>query len=147
MESHFLYTIDEWASNVNYYIYQYWIDNQDPRTRHLPLIDIGPLFIIVLLTFYYVLVKLIIPRYMEDREPFVLRKTILFYNAVMAMGNLWAFILCFIYVDFREFFNFVYPTDKTLTPNIRKEIVLGNYFLNFDLFEFIMNLVIVSMTL
>ena len=126
-ESHYLYTLEKVASDVNYYLYQYWIDFQDPRTKHLPLIDIGPLFIIVLLTFYYVLVNYIIPNYMENREPFVLRKTILTYNAIMALGNLWAFTLCFIYIDFGQFLNFVYPTDKTLTPLVRKEIMLGKF--------------------
>ena len=133
-ENHYLFTLEKVASDVNYYLSQYWTDYQDPRTTNFPLIDIGPLPIILLLTFYYVLVNLIIPHYMENREPLELRKTILTYNAIMALGNLWAFSMCLIYFDFRQFFNFVYPTDKSLTPLIRKEIVLGKIF-NFCPFE------------
>lgn len=125
---HYLLLLDQLSADVNYYLYQYWIDIQDPRTKHFPMIDINPLFVIILLSFYYLLVNYLIPYYMENREPFQLRELILTYNTGMALGNLWAFILALMYIDFKEFFNFVYPTDKALTPTLRKEFMLGNIY-------------------
>ena len=121
----YLYALDDSFAKINYYLYQYWIDIQDPRTKHLPLVDIHPVFIILAMTYFYILVTKTIPKYMENREPFVLKEPILIYNAFMSSFNLLAFVLFLKYTDYSQLLNFVYPTDKTLTPRIREEIVLG----------------------
>ena len=121
----YLYILDDLFAQINYYIYQYWIDSQDQRTKHLPLIDVHPAFIIAAMTYFYVSVTKTIPKYMENREPFVLKKPILIYNAFMSLFNLMSFGLFLKYTDYSQLLNFVYPTDKTLTPRIREEIVLG----------------------
>src|SRR5260221_9988595 len=87
-----LFALDDLFGAVNYYIYDYWIEIQDPRTKHLPFINFTPLWMITFVLIYYTLVKVIIPRYMENRGPYSLRKTMLIYNAYMAITNLWAFI-------------------------------------------------------
>ena len=122
----YLYALDDSFAKVNYYLSQYWIDIQDPRTKHLPLVDIHPVFMILAMTYFYVLVTKTIPKYMENREPFVLKKTILTYNVFMAFGSLCFFVLSIKYTELRQLLNFVYPNDKTLTQVIREEIVIGN---------------------
>ncbi|XP_054155280.1 elongation of very long chain fatty acids protein AAEL008004-like [Oppia nitens] len=121
-----LLLIDDFMSAVNYCIYDYLFDMQDPRTKHLPLIDYGLGIPILFLTSYFMLVKVFIPQYMEKRKPFNLRWILLIYNAGMSFGNLFAFITCLEYMDYgRVIFDVDYPTDKSSNEESRVMIILG----------------------
>jgi hypothetical protein len=113
-------------SNVFYIMNQYWVDNQDPRTKHLPLVDHTPLPIILIMLTYYLMVTKFIPNFMKNRDPYKLRLPMLLYNIFMVVSNAYFFYEALIRFDYgRVLLNFEYPTDKTSTPTIRHDISLG----------------------
>jgi len=72
-------------SIVNYYDYIY-VTLKDPRTANFPLIGDSPFPVIFILFCYAILCKYG-PRYMESRNPFELKSTILVYNFMQIIFN------------------------------------------------------------
>ncbi|XP_064482564.1 very long chain fatty acid elongase AAEL008004-like [Ornithodoros turicata] len=62
----------------------------DPRTKDFPLIG-NPTMVLTLIACYLYVVKIGGPRWMEDRKPYDLRKTIMVYNLVMVALNVFFF--------------------------------------------------------
>ena len=123
--SNFYLKLDTFYKCINYCLFDYWHQVQDPRTKDYPLIDVNFVYPIIIMYMFYYLVKYYIPNRMKDREPCDLRKTILTYNACMAMLNLGAFKECLTRFHWSMYLDFVYPTDKSDTQEIRIEMVLS----------------------
>lgn len=62
----------------------------DPRVKDWWLMS-GPFPTMCLCLTYVLLVKVIGPKFMEDRKPFVLRKTLIVYNFLQVLFSAWLF--------------------------------------------------------
>ncbi|XP_054155277.1 elongation of very long chain fatty acids protein 7-like [Oppia nitens] len=122
--------IDDVFNATNYYLYDYWFDIQDPRTKHLPFVNYGPLVPIIFLSLYYYVIRIYLPRHMANREPYNLKKLIITYDLFMSLTNLYWFYESVKVIDFgRKFLDFDYPTDKTSTNETKEFISLGYLYL------------------
>ncbi|XP_054155274.1 elongation of very long chain fatty acids protein 7-like [Oppia nitens] len=130
LRSKILLGYDNMLHNIYYYSYDYWSDIQDPRTKHLPFINCGPLVPIIFLALYYYVIRIYLPRHMANREPYNLKKLILTYDLLMSLFNLCAFVEVFNHIDYgRVFLKFDYPMDKTSNIEIKEKIVIGHLYL------------------
>ena len=72
---------------MDYLLNGIWNEYGDDRVRDFYLMDGGPLKVISMVLVYLVLVKLIGPKFMENRQPFNIRPIILIYNSLMIGFN------------------------------------------------------------
>jgi len=102
-----------------YYLYGYWNEIQDERTKSYPLVAVHPLTIGAIMYAYYLAVTKFGPALMKDRPPFQLRRTMFVYNVTMVCVN--AF---FLYQSVRRsnylmrLLDFNYPDRRIRTPDI-----------------------------
>ncbi|KAH9421047.1 hypothetical protein DERP_001488 [Dermatophagoides pteronyssinus] len=99
-----------------YYCHQYWIDIQDPRTADYPMVGGGAWKIVLVILTYWLLVKKILPYYMQNRAPYDLKIIIVIYNSIMVISNATFFFMLLNYVDGRLFFDFKYPDRNDRSP-------------------------------
>jgi hypothetical protein len=95
-QSHSIY-FSSIFSTFFYYVHQYWEEEGDPRVKHLPLMNGGPILMLAILGSYLIIVKNIGPNLMKNRDPFQLRKQMLIYNIFMVLVNAYFFceaLLC-----------------------------------------------------
>jgi len=109
------------ASILSYYLNDYWEEIADSRSNDLPLIRGGLWKILAIMSTYLLLTRSILPKYMESREPFQLKKLILTYNAFMVLANAYIFFRVSLYLDYgRIFLDFKYPSrDDTSQQTLR----------------------------
>ncbi len=62
----------------------------DPRVKDWFLMS-GPLPTMMICLSYVLIVKIIGPKFMENRKPFVLRKTLIIYNFFQVLFSTWLF--------------------------------------------------------
>lgn len=62
----------------------------DPRVKDWVLMS-GPLPTMMICLTYVLLVKVIGPKFMENRKPFILRKTLIIYNFLQVIFSTWLF--------------------------------------------------------
>ncbi|CAG2168632.1 unnamed protein product [Oppiella nova] len=94
-----------------YYLDDYWDEIADPRVNHWYMLNGGIWKILLVMTVYLIITRVILPRHMKNRPPYVMKNLILFYNTVMvvcnAVGAYWAVIA----IDYgRIFLDFTYPS-------------------------------------
>ena len=92
---------------ISYYLNQYFIDHQDPRTMSLPIINISIWTMFLILLCYLYSIKKLIPLIMKNHEPIHLKKTMLVYNITMVLAN--AFFFSHYINRLNRLFDFVYP--------------------------------------
>jgi elongation of very long chain fatty acids protein 7 len=67
-------------------------ENEDPRTREFFLTQsIAPVLMITLI--YLLFVNVLLPKFMKNRKPFILKKVLLFYNLFQVVFNGYIFFL------------------------------------------------------
>ena len=116
--------------HILYFWRQYWMEQQHPLTSHLPLINMAPWPIILIMITYLLLVLKMIPSFMAKRKPFQLQKPILFYNIFMFVINGYFFFQFISRINYwKKFFNFKYRViEEETSPEINKLIHLGMKF-------------------
>ncbi|CAG2171304.1 unnamed protein product, partial [Oppiella nova] len=72
---------------IYYWIYEYWEQGIDTRTRGYFLVDMSPLTLCCILAMYIIHVKLLIPYLMKNRKPFDLKKIIIGYDVLLVAIN------------------------------------------------------------
>lgn len=72
---------------------RYLDSHSDPRTKDWPMMSSPFPTLAVCLTYVY-LVKVLGPRLMENRKPFRLQNTLIFYNAAQVIFSAWIFYEC-----------------------------------------------------
>lgn len=112
--------------DYTYYLYGYWNDVQDQRTKHYPLVDIQPLTMALIMYAYYALVTKIGPNYMRNRKPMEIRNIMFAYNVLMVGVNAFFFYEAVRRLDYmRRLLIFEYPdkndrSEQTLWVSDRK---------------------------
>ncbi|XP_013103165.1 elongation of very long chain fatty acids protein AAEL008004 isoform X3 [Stomoxys calcitrans] len=71
-------------------MHRYMDSHGDPRTKDWPMMSSPFPTLAVCLTYVY-LVKVLGPRWMENRKPFRLQNTLIFYNAAQVIFSAWIF--------------------------------------------------------
>ncbi|XP_075150573.1 very long chain fatty acid elongase AAEL008004 isoform X2 [Haematobia irritans] len=74
-------------------MHRYMDSHGDPRTKDWPMMSSPFPTLAVCLTYVY-LVKVLGPRWMENRKPFRLQNTLIFYNAAQVIFSAWIFYEC-----------------------------------------------------
>lgn len=70
-------------STLFWFVHTYWEDSADPRTKGYTLVDISNVTISLVMIIYTLLVWVIIPRFMKNRQPYNLKNAIIFYDFFM----------------------------------------------------------------
>lgn len=100
-------------------LFEYWESQGDPRTKHFPLINSGPLPVLSIIAGYVFFVKFAGPRLMKNREPFDLRKTIVVYNIYNVLISVWFFFESIYCLDYgRKLFDFAFPPTDDVSPKL-----------------------------
>ncbi|CAG2164599.1 unnamed protein product, partial [Oppiella nova] len=114
------------VDTIDYYSHQYWIDAADPRTKHFPLVEGGIWKILLIMSCYLLLIKKILPEFMRNRKPYVLRGPILAFNSLMVAINAYFFFLIVQNLEYgRRFLNFQYPDRHDFSAKTLWELNLG----------------------
>ena len=109
--------INQRLYHYTYYLWGYFLEHQDPRTKNYPLVSLSPYSIALIMYFYYLLVTKIGRKFMKNRQPFQLRKTMFIYNIFMVIINAYFFYEAISYCDYlRVFLNFDYPDSSDRSP-------------------------------
>ncbi len=126
-------------SAITYYLNDYWEEEADPRTKHLPLMRGGPWTLFSIIFAYLYFIKKLGPELMKTREPFQLKKLLIFYNGLNVLMNGWFFIECLYCLNYGlEIFNFKFPNKTDLSYRTLRCCTIGYiYFLSklIDLFD------------
>ncbi len=105
------------ANTIIYYLHQYWIDIQDPRTKPYPLVDVSPWTMANIMFAYYFIVTKIGPQLMKNHEPFKLRKIMFIYNVIMVLVNGYFFKEAISRIDYgRRIIDWQYPDRNDFKP-------------------------------
>ena len=88
---------EEWTATqswhtIQYYSYDYWIKESDPRTRHYYLSRGGPERCVPIMLLWLFFVTKLGPYLMQNRKPMGLRSVMFVYNVLMVCCN--AFFFC-----------------------------------------------------
>lgn len=119
-------TSQQEATDYFYYLHQYYYDQQDPRTQHLPLITIPPYAMFLLMSSYLLLSTKVTPYLMKNRPAFQLRKIMFIYNISMVLANFYFFCLILPRLNFGwKLLEFEYPSRDVNTLDARNDINLG----------------------
>ena len=73
--------------NYSYYLYNYWDEIQDNRTKSYPLVAVHPITMSAIMYSYYLIVTKIGPTMLKNHAPFQLRRLMFSYNMVMVTVN------------------------------------------------------------
>jgi len=112
-----------------YYLNDYWDEIADPRVDHFPLVGGGIWKILLIMSTYLVITRVLLPRYMRNRKAYVLRNTMLFYNTTMVFANAFAFYWAVIAIDYgRIFLDFRYPSREDRSSQTLWYLYLGWWF-------------------
>ena len=120
------------AETMNYILFDFWELEGDPRISSYPFFNGGPWLTWSIIGFYIYFVKSLGPSLMKNRDPFVLKYPILFYNIGMIFLN--AFFFYEIVYTFRfgidmNMWNFSRPDFKDTSPKTMKIVTLSYLFL------------------
>jgi elongation of very long chain fatty acids protein 7 len=111
-ESDFLFNSNNefFITTVDYYLYQYWVDECDPRTKTYLLVSGGPKLLLIFMSIWLLFVTKIGPNLMANRKAFELRKTMFVYNIFMVISNAYFFVLSIQWLNYgKRLFEFEFP--------------------------------------
>ena len=98
------------SSGLHYYVYQFWYDSCDPRTKNFPLIGSGPWPTIFVVLLYLLFVLCVGPKIMKNREPFQLRAPMFVYNTATVVINLYFMYESYQWLEGgRQLYDFKWP--------------------------------------
>lgn len=81
----------------SYVLWDFWEENGDKRVTHLPLINGGPWAVLFIVFLYWFLVRVLLPKLMENRPPFELRAAMLLHNSfLIGINGVGVFICLYI---------------------------------------------------
>ncbi|XP_054158430.1 elongation of very long chain fatty acids protein 7-like [Oppia nitens] len=127
------------TNRLSYYLLDFWDDIGDPRTRHLPLLTNGPWTLCAIMLSYLIFTRHIGPALMKHRDPYTLRHTMLLYNTVLVVCNVYFFIEALVCIGFgRDLLDFQFPSKYDTSPRAMRMLYSGYaYFLTkfLDLFD------------
>ena len=86
-------------SLVDYVLYDYWQENQDPTASHLPLVGGGPWKVLGIVGLY-LLAIVIGKRMMKNRQPYACTTAMKYYNLFNVIANLIGFLAAFVGTNF-----------------------------------------------
>lgn len=78
---------------MNYISYDVWDKQADPVMSHLPILSSGPWITFGFTLLYFIIIKYLLPHYMKNREPYQMRKPMLYYNLFNVVVNSIGFII------------------------------------------------------
>ena len=71
-------------SSIFYWIYHYWEEGADRRTKGYPLVDLSGLsFFVIVIMSYLFIAFVLIPEIMRKRPGLTLTKTMITYNIIL----------------------------------------------------------------
>ena len=85
---------------LDYILYGFWEENQDPVASNLPFISGGPWTVVGLVLFYLSCVYLWVPMYMKNRPAYSCAKAMKVYNLTNVILNLIGFTAAFLGTNF-----------------------------------------------
>jgi len=81
----------------SYVLWDFWEENGDERVKHLPLIGGGPWGVLFIVFAYWFLVRVLLPKMMNNRAPFELRAAMLLHNSfLIGINGVGVFICLYI---------------------------------------------------
>lgn len=96
----------------------YWDLIADPRVSHFPLINGGIWKILLIMSSYLTITRVLLPKYMQQRNAFELRSAMLCYNLIMVTCNAVVFYWVVVALDYgRIFLDFRYPSCHDKSPS------------------------------
>jgi len=120
-----VFEIMSFYNNVIYYLHQYWVDIQDPRTKPYLLVDVSPWTMANIMFAYYCIVTKIGPQLMKNREPFKLRKVMFLYNFIMVLVNAYFFKEALCRIDYgKRLLNWKYPDRNNWKPETLEVFII-----------------------
>ncbi|KAK0074785.1 hypothetical protein PV326_012176, partial [Microctonus aethiopoides] len=82
--------MDSWWQRVIYSYHDFMENKSDPRVKDWPMMS-GPFPTIFICIFYAYFVKVIGPKFMEKRKPFVFQRFMIYYNLFQVILSAWLF--------------------------------------------------------
>ena len=76
---------------VNYLSLTWWWEMRDKRPEHYPLMT-SPIAVILISVVYCALASWIGPRFMQNREPYYLKHTLIVYNFIQVVLSAYIFM-------------------------------------------------------
>ncbi|XP_054160055.1 elongation of very long chain fatty acids protein 7-like [Oppia nitens] len=126
-------------NSVKYFLYDYWIRECDPRTRHHFLTRNGPERCLLVMIFWLLFVIRWGPDWMRNRKPMNLRTVMLAYNTFMVAVNAYFFYRALHWLNFgRRLWEFEFPERNDNSPStlaLIDEHVLYSYTKFIDLMD------------
>ncbi|KAK0176762.1 hypothetical protein PV328_000867 [Microctonus aethiopoides] len=104
-----------WWHTVMDFYHDIMENKSDPRVKDWPMMS-GPFPTIFICIFYAYFVKVIGPKLMEKRQPFVLRRAMLYYNLFQVIASAWIFILSLKFGWWNDYSFRCEPVDFSNTP-------------------------------
>ncbi|CAB0012652.1 unnamed protein product [Nesidiocoris tenuis] len=89
--------------------------NGDPRTRNWPLMS-SPFPTLLICLSYVYLVKVVGPKFMENRKPFQLKNVLIVYNAAQVVFSAWLFYECLMGGWLKDYSLRCQPVDYSNSP-------------------------------
>ena len=118
--------LEKSSSVLNYALHQYWVECQDPRTKHLFLVDISPISFALIMFSYVLFAKYIGPQLMKNRKPMDLRSLMLIYNTSMVAINAFFFTYVLLNCQYgRRFLDFQYPDPNDMSEAALWEVKIA----------------------
>lgn len=112
-----------------YYLHKYYSDMQHPATVDYFFSKLYPFQFAAIVITYLLLVTRIIPYFMRNRQPFVLKWPILCYNTFMVIINFYFFIEALKRSHFGLLmFDFAYPDSQNVTAKNLDDLVVGYWY-------------------
>ncbi|CAG2167534.1 unnamed protein product [Oppiella nova] len=108
---------------ISYILYDYWIEESDPRVKGYWLFDGNPAPFVILMLSWLLFVKKLGPNFMRDRKPYELRELMMIYNFILVVINIYGVYVSFKWLHFgRKVFDVKLPDKHIITPEIENEI-------------------------
>ena len=96
---------------IRYILYDYWITECDPRTRHYSLSSDGPQYVVPFMLLWLLFVTRLGPYIMRDRKPMAMRSVMFVYNVFMVVFNAYFFCRSLHWLKYgKRLFEFEFPS-------------------------------------
>ena len=110
---------------IRFCLFQYWEIEGDPRVKHYPLMQGGPLPVLAIIAVYLFFVKVAGPWFMKNREPFQLKNVILAYNIFNVLISVWFFFESIYTLDYGlKLFDYTFPSKLKHSPKLDHGITM-----------------------
>ncbi|CAG2103121.1 unnamed protein product [Medioppia subpectinata] len=78
-----------YTAKMHYILRQYWVDETDDKIKSYAMFGGGPELLLTILLLWLIFVVKLGPNIMANRKPFVLRKTLMVYNLMLVVINVY----------------------------------------------------------